>query len=490
MDFGSIMRRGKKLDRAFEELQTDVAHALEESMVDLDDTPFPDDGMTDAAKLADRPESLDDEAVVRFDETPAEIDDLTATADPEPHLTAHSQNRLTALKSFEKFYHGTQGHLHEIGTKLAEVRTLQSSVGELINILNAEIHRANEMELANTTLLVEHRKLWEQFQDSTRKHQERESLLDRLQQRETMLFQDNEALRAALSTAKLELVETSNANAKNETEVGDLTNTLAARTSEIERRSRENESLREKNVNLSIEFDKAMKREAETRHKFEEIFQIHENEAARNTELLASLARSEKEAFRIQKALEGATVKHAETLENIRLMEEERDAERQRNVAEMRGLRSEMQNLQSRLDAVLQDNSAVTNENAELTERLSDAMAEKHVLDERLAALIREGEADRRNLAHANANLSELNLRQASEQIQLDVRIQECEDLRAEIATLNAQIKELLPYERLHRVTQARQRDASGSVVDFTSATADPKRSNRRTNGSGRRHAV
>jgi chromosome segregation ATPase len=489
MDFGSIIRRGKKLDKAFEALQTDMAHALEESMVDLDEVPFPGEDVDDRSAAADEPVAAAKSEPPPEENAP-EGEDVADGDKSGRHLTPHSQNRLVALKSFERFYNSAQGHLHDISSKLAEVRTLHSSVGELINILHGEIHRANEMELANTTLLVEHRKLWEQFQDSTRKHQERESLLERLQQRETMLFQDNEALRASLATAKLELVEVSNANVRNEAEVSDLTKTLGVRTGEIERRSRENETLREKNVNLSIELDKMVKREAETRHKLEETVKIHENEAARNSELLGVLARNEKDALRIQKALDNALAKQSEMQESIAFLESERETERQRNTGENRGLRAEIQALQSRLENLSQDNTVATGEIAELKEQLSEAVAEKQVLEERLSALIRESEADRMNLAHANASLSELTLRQASEQIQLDVRVQECEDLRAEIAGLHAQIKELLPYERLHRVTQARQREAQGSVVDFPSPTADTKRSGRRPNGSGRRQAV
>ena len=46
--------------------------------------------------------------------------------------------------------------------------------------------------------------------------------------------------------------------------------TLSARAVEIERRTRENEVLREKQVTLTIDLDKALKREAEARRKQEE----------------------------------------------------------------------------------------------------------------------------------------------------------------------------------------------------------------------------
>ena len=482
MDFGSLIRLGKKADREFDELQSDMAHALEESMVDMDDPLLSDDPELDDDRLSE--DETNDRPLVSSGSIEPDARDIAG----DEKLTPHTRGRLEALKGFEGLYQGAQGNLQDVGARLLEMRTLLVSVGELVNILNAEIHRGNDLELANTRLLSEHRKLWEQLQDSTRKHQERETLLERLQQRETMLFQENEALRSSLATAKLDVVEASNANARNEAELNELSKTVETRNAEIERHSRENEALREKNTALSIENDKIAKREAEARHRLEENAQIHEKEAARNSELLNALAASEKETLRLQKALDRAIATQAELKERAAVIETEREADMQRAQVESRGLRSEIQNLQTRLEAVLQEQSAAIAEKANVKERLKDALAEKYVLEERLSALVKESEADRVNLSRLSANLSELTLRQASEQIQLDVRIQECEDLRGEIAALNAQIKELLPYERLHRVTQARQREAAGSVVDFDTAAADTKRGNRRPHGHGRRH--
>ncbi|MGO4841783.1 hypothetical protein AB4144_56930, partial [Rhizobiaceae sp. 2RAB30] len=82
-----------------------------------------------------------------------------------------------------------------------------------------------------------------------------------------------------------------------------------------------------------------------------------------------------------------------------------------------------------------------------------------------------------------------LSLQQASEQIQLDIRKQECEELRTEISSLNARIKELLPYERIYRVTKAQQNEAGGDVAEVTGLAA-AKRASTRRGGANRRRAV
>ena len=102
-------------------------------------------------------------------------------------------------------------------------------------------------------------------------------------------------LRSALAAAKLETVEAANTITRNEAQLGDLIENLTAKTIECERRSHENGGLREKHLNLSLEFDKALSREAEARRKLDEMSIVHANEAARNAELLLALGNREKE---------------------------------------------------------------------------------------------------------------------------------------------------------------------------------------------------
>ncbi|RUY50725.1 hypothetical protein EN981_13540, partial [Mesorhizobium sp. M7A.F.Ca.CA.001.13.2.1] len=123
---------------------------------------------------------------------------------------------------------------------------------------------------------------------------------------------------------------------------------------------------------------------------------------------------------------------------------------------------------------VSSENSEAAGEIARLKSELNDALAEKKIADERLSALSQESESDKMSLSKVNANLSQLTLQQASEQIQFDVQRQECEDLKAEIASLNARIKELLPYERLHKATNGRPRE--DGVVEMAGAMAKKAR--------------
>ncbi len=110
--------------------------------------------------------------------------------------------------------------------------------------------------------------------------------------------------------------------------------------------------------------------------------------------------------MRLHKLQEIAQAKQSEMTEAASMMEADKEAESARGLAEMRGLRSEIQGFQSRLELASKEYSEASNEIAKLKVQLSDAMAEKHVSDERLATLIKENENDKQNLSTASANFS------------------------------------------------------------------------------------
>jgi chromosome segregation ATPase len=184
-------------------------------------------------------------------------------------------------------------------------------------------------------------------------------------------------------------------------------------------------------------------------------------------------------------------MKLAEMADEARIVEAEGEADAVRNAAELSGLRSELQSLQARLDHAHGEHSETAAEMAQLKAQLSDTITQKLIADEKLSTLMEENERDKINLSAASTNFSELSLQQASDQIQYEVLTQECEDLRAEVATLNARVKELLPYERLHRVTNARQNEVGGARIDIPGVETDANLGvGRDKAGSGRIRAV
>ncbi|AZO70488.1 MULTISPECIES: hypothetical protein [unclassified Mesorhizobium] len=472
MNFKSLIKRAEDVDKEFQELQSDLAEAFEECL------------------SADEQTSLEDDAVAAAaasDEDPPGEAQSEASAS---RLTPHTQTRLAALEAVAGLFRDGQGHLEEIGARLAEIATAHQMTREILNVLHRDALRANELELENAALSAGHKTLAEQLLDASRKQRERDGAAEAWQQREASLVQDRESLREALAAVRLELVETGNESARREAEFGEIVKTLTAKTVEADKRAAENKLLREKQVGLSVDLEQAQKREAEARHKFDEFAATHANESARIAELMAQIGNHEKEEARLQKSLETTQAKLAETTEAASIAESDGASELARSQAELRGLRAEIHELQSRLEQASNDKAEAAADTMRLKARLNDAETERQIAEERLAVLRNESEIDKKNLSVISTNLSQLSLQQASEQIQLDIQKQECEDLRAEIATLNARIKELLPYERLHRVTDARARKdvvpvTNGIIAEAARPTARRNsRRNMRANAS------
>ena len=459
MNFKSLIKRAEDVDKEFQDLQSDLAEAFEDVLKDDEQPPSGDDAVAG-------------QELVASDENPPPAEQ------PEPassRLTPHTQTRLAALEAVAGLFRDGQGHLQEIEAKLGEIATAHHMTREVLNVFHRDVLRSNELELANLALTAEHKTLSEQLLEAARKQRERDGAAEAWQQREASLVQDREQLRSALAAVRLELVEMSNESARRETEFGEIVKALTAKTVEVDRRGAENKLLREKQVGLTVDLEQAQKREAEARHKFDEFAATHASETAHIAELMAQIGNHEKEESRLQKTLEATQAKLAETAEAARIAESDSAAELARCQAEMRGLRAEIQELQSRLDRVSTDNGEATAEITRLKAQLNDAVTERQIAEERLAVLKEESEADKKNLSVVSTNLSQLSLQQASEQIQLDIQKQECEDLRAEVEALNARIRELLPYERLHRVTDARSRkDAAPQTNGIIAETARP----------------
>jgi chromosome segregation ATPase len=514
MSFMDLIRRGDRSDKAtFDDLQSDMAEAFEESMAlegiepadpgkDAMKSPAAEEPSPETAEpKAEAAESSEPPAIVEpavvAPEPPVVTPGLPVAAEPVPaaaletgepakRLTSHSQTRLAALESFDKLHRDAQEHLQQIESKIAEVVTSQQLTRRFFNILLTDIHRSNDLELANLNFASEQKKLTEQFADTGKRLKEREGMVEALRQREASLLQDNEALRSALATARMELVEAANAAARDQAKLGEALKALSARAMEVERSTREAEMLREKQVGLSVDLDKALKREAEALRKAEEIGTIQANDAARHTEARAQLSKSEKEVMRLQTALESAQMRQAELEEAAIIADADREDEAERKVAEINGLRFEMEALQSRMAAAADEQNESADEIARLKAHINDAAAEKLLADERMAVLGEQHERVKQDLSAANANMSQLVLRQETEQIQLDIQRQECEDLKAEIGALNARIKELLPFERLYKVTKAREggevaagNGADAGVVHVRPASRRPTQVNR-----------
>jgi chromosome segregation ATPase len=458
MNLIGMLKRSDKLDKAFEDLQTGMLDVLDEDLFSLSDTsqPAENDVASEQTIVAEE---------VKTGE-PAPLDFAEERQEPATRLSAYAQSRMAALESLEELHRNAQDHLESVGSGLAEIVTAHHLTREFLNAVHSDIHRASEFETANNNLAAENRKLSDQLHDTQKKQQELEAALEALRRRESGLLQDRDALRIELSSLKLENVELGNSLSRTESERGDLVKTLSTRTVEAERRLRENEMLREKQVNLSIDLEKTLKREAELRRKFDELSTSHANESARHRETQAALTKTEKEFIRLQKQAEIAEAKQAELHEAAIGHEAESEAEQKRSMAEIRGLKEEIQSLHTRLETASTGQAEADEEIARLKSQLDDMTAEKQVSQEMIATLKREGEADRKSAAAANGRGEPASLDMPGmEKLQGEIS-----ELTGQITKLKAEVKELQPYQRLYREAKAKLQAANTSEAESAGA--------------------
>ena len=462
-----IIEGAGPLDDNLDELQAGMAEALDENIA-LDAKPAvkADAANPNAAELSQEPQS---EQKLAADPESSEV---ASSPEPTRRLTPHSQSRHTTLKSVEELNQVTQDHLQQIEGRLTEITTSQQLTRRFFTILHADIDRANDLELANAGLVAGQRKLADQVSDLTRKLQERDIVIEGLRQGETSLTQDNEQLRSTLSALKVELDEATNDSARNEARLGEAVTIVAAQTVEAERHARENEVLREKQVNLQVDLNKALKCEADAQRRIEEMSAIHASEIAQHAELVAALGKSEKELSRLQLVVESAQRKEAEMAKAAAIAAAEREGEVGRMQADIGGLRAAIEGLQARLEATTNEHSEAVSQITSLKGQLKDTISDKQVVDEKLAALMKEYDHERLNLSTATANISQLTLQRETDQIKLDIHLQECDELRAEVAVLSKRILGLLPFERLYNATKAGQ--TNGVSVDTVDADELP----------------
>ncbi len=376
MNLVNILTGRDPLKRAFVTLEDGMTDVLnEEFMLPAHDDLPPLDNMVEAEEIYD--------------------------ADGQ-RLTGHAQSRLASHAAFAEARNRANEELARIGQAINHILASQNVMREFTEDALADIHRANELELAHSATSAENRRMNERVEKLERLRVRYDQLIDVLKRREAKLIQEGEDLREELGALKLETLEARSHASRGDAAVAELQATLAARTGEAERNMRDAEVLREKNVALTLELDQAQKKHAEMRRRLEELTSAHAEDSARLSEATTRLASEESENQRLQALTDTLEARLVEASDKAaRLSSELADQER-RHHSEAQALRAEVQSLSGRLQASSADHRETLAELGEMRSRLSDAEAQKTILQKKHAAISAELENERRMyIAHA-----------------------------------------------------------------------------------------
>lgn len=369
----------------------------------------------------------------------------------EHRITPHSQSRMAALSAFEELTQSTRQDLQALGLTLAKVTSTHQLMRGFLTGIHTDIHRANEMELSHSRLTAENRKLSHQLDEANKHLSAREASNEALENRVARLMHEAASLRGALSEARLEAGEAANSIANLEAERAELMTSLAGKSLGVEKLLRENEVMREKQVNLSMDLDNELKAHAESQRRLEELAASRSSDSARLAELLAKAASGEKELARMQKQQDALNATIGELNETILGLETELESRGNHHAAEIAGFETEIQSLNARLQENTKSAAQKAGQIETLTAELNEVRADKRIVLERLEALQAENLRDKQQLSAAFANFSQLNVLQASEHVMLDVQRHEAEELRRQVGNLEATVMKLAPYEQVYQ---------------------------------------
>ena len=200
-----------------------------------------------------------------------------------------------------------------------------------------------------------------------------------------LLVMDYDEVKVGLGRAQMETIEASNALAEVETERAALIYELATKSASVDRLLRENELLRQKNVNEQISYAGLEQRNLDCERKLEEISTIRKVESAEMAELRLRFDNSEKECRRLQKLSEMAQIRLAETQERNMTLEADLEELTSRNASTIEGFRSESEVLKAKLETASRRNVADADEIVTLKQQLGEALAATNVAEIQLA---------------------------------------------------------------------------------------------------------
>jgi chromosome segregation ATPase len=269
--------------------------------------------------------------------------------DGEMRQTAYTTARIAEHKAFENALRASQADAEMAASLLSKIKVAHHHTREYLNAAYTAIHRANELEVSVARLTDENRVLRRHYDQFQRIREQYDSLSEAFKKRETKLTETADALRQSASAAKLENIDLGAKLNAALVEQQEIMNTLASTNLQMEGVSRENEMLREKQVNLLADNDQAARRRAEAERKVEELSAAHSRDKTANAELNAKLAMAEAERQRLQKQLDAVTVALTETKETLSVLEVEATEQAKRHDASIMALRAERDSLMSRL---------------------------------------------------------------------------------------------------------------------------------------------
>lgn len=339
------------------------------SAAELDDAPLLYDGQSVSEPAAER--------AANANEAPDEA--------PPTKQSSNTQAALAALSAFEDEMRDAKAGFEAIDSAMATIAAAHESSNRFLGGLRAAILRMNEFEEANAAFAAENRRLVQALEQAKHQQSQHEAMNEASKRRIELLITDYEEVKIGLGRAQLEAIETSNVLAEVETEKAALIYELATKSATADRLFRENELLRQKNLNQQVTHAGLEQRHLECERRLDEVSAIRKAESTEMAELRLRFDNGEKECRRLQKQSEVAQIRLAETQERIMTLEADLEELTGRHTSTIERFRSESEVLKARLETATRKNVADADEIGTLKQQLGEALATTNMAEIQLA---------------------------------------------------------------------------------------------------------
>ncbi|MCO5065154.1 MAG: hypothetical protein M9924_12170 [Rhizobiaceae bacterium] len=307
------------------------------------------------------------------------------SAQQDSDLSIHAQARMSAFQAFDESHRTARDELFKIGQAFAAVIASHTHGRSFLDDCAADIARLSDLEISNSKLSAEKRRLEEQVDKLERLRERQEATIESHKVREQRIAQEFELLRTGLNDARLEAVETKSQLSSRESLRSEMQLQITAQTVDIERLNREVESLREKNVVLRLDLDVSQQKAAEYRRKLDETQNLLSSESARASDASTRLSIGEAELLRLQKQNDALEARLSETLATLHTAEQDIADRDRRYSTELQCMKSETAQLTARLQTAKADQAEKASQLSLLETRLNEAEAERRILEHKLS---------------------------------------------------------------------------------------------------------
>jgi chromosome segregation ATPase len=382
-------------------------------------------------------------------------------------LPVNSQ-RLNELEGFTRNARSAAGQVGMAVQNLAKSHDALVNLTAFLPAIEAEFHRAEVLASEIKTLHADNASKEKQISDLKTETAIMKKELSEIRQVKDAMAADLENFKSEMAQYSINLAAIKKTNSGLESDLAFERKKNASISDQLERQGADIGALETRNSELLSEIELIGKNEAAIRREYDELQHRLEHESSSRQAIAIEHEKLKRDASRWRKELEDLEAQQEVIAGKMRAIEEDAKVRESRAQGEIFILKSETENLQSKLRLRDANERTLQAQISELNQALRNAdgaaKRARRELDEKQAEL----ERSKKEIAELNTNLSEINLNYMSDLITLDNQKQQIEQFRQSLQALNQQNQKLAQYQSLYRSAEEQIAQMQTKISEYS----------------------